>query len=139
MKILLSGKQEEAVCEEASRIAKLLREAAAPGASKTNKDQGGLFDLKKTGTGAIASRPRILGPAPAPLTRLQGKFRIQILIKSPTSAVNQQLLERVEGKLKPRRGVDLLCLLEESAFHVRSCDFQFQQHAHSSTAKNDRH
>ncbi|MDE0738412.1 MAG: primosomal protein N' [Planctomycetota bacterium] len=108
VKILLSGKQEEAVCEEASRIAELLREAAAPGASKTNKDQGGLFDLKKTGTGAVASRPRILGPAPAPLTRLQGKFRIQILIKSPTSAVNQQLLERVEGKLKPRRGVDLL-------------------------------
>jgi hypothetical protein len=30
------------------------------------------------------------------------------LIKSPTSAVNQQLLERVEDKLKPRRGVDLL-------------------------------
>ena len=108
MKILLSGKQEEAVCEEAARIAKLLRGAVAAGDSETDKDQGGLFDLKKTGTGAIASRPRILGPAPAPLTRLQGKFRIQILIKSPTSAVNQQLLERVEDKLKPRRGVDLL-------------------------------
>ena len=105
VKILLSGKNEEAVEKEAGRIGELLRQASSP--ARRQEGSGSLSELKKTGAGALASRPRILGQAPAPLNKLQGKFRIQILIKSPTSAVNQRLLERVEDQLKPRRGVDL--------------------------------
>ena len=108
MKILLSGKVEEKVREEAARIGEILRQAASADGSGGARDSGDLSELKKTWAGALASRPRILGPAPAPLNRLQGKFRIQILIKSPTSAVNQRLLERVKDRLKPRRGVDLV-------------------------------
>jgi primosomal protein N' (replication factor Y) len=105
VKILLSGKNEEAVEKEAGRIGELLRQASSP--ARRQEGSGSLSELKKTGAGALASRPRILGPAPAPLNKLQGKFRIQILIKSPTSAVNQRLLEKVEARLKTRRGVDL--------------------------------
>ena len=105
VKILLSGKNEDAVEEEAGRIGEILRQASSP--ARRQDESGSLSELKKTGAGALASRPRILGPAPAPLNKLQGKFRIQILIKSPTSAVNHRLLERVETRLKPRRGVDL--------------------------------
>ena len=108
VKILLSGKVEANVREEAVRIGEILRQAASPGGSEAAQGSDGLSDLKKTGAGSLESRPRILGPAPAPLNRLQGKFRIQILIKSPTSAVNQRLLERVKDRLKPRRGVDLV-------------------------------
>ena len=108
VKILLSGKVEEKVREEAARIGEILRQAASADGSGGARDSGDLSELKKTWAGALASRPRILGPAPAPLNRLQGKFRIQILIKSPTSAVNQRLLERVKDRLKPRRGVDLV-------------------------------
>jgi primosomal protein N' (replication factor Y) len=105
VKILLSGKNEDSVEKEAARIGEILRQASSP--ARQPESSGSLSEIKKTGAGALASRPRILGPAPAPLNKLQGKFRIQILIKSPTSAVNQRLLERVEDRLKPRRGVDL--------------------------------
>jgi primosomal protein N' (replication factor Y) len=105
VKILLSGKNEDSVEKEAARIGEILRQASSP--ARRPEGSGSLSELKKTGAGALASRPRILGPAPAPLNKLQGKFRIQILIKSPTSAVNQRLLERVEDRLKPRRGVNL--------------------------------
>jgi primosomal protein N' (replication factor Y) len=61
--VRLSGPQEEPVIKEARRLAAALEDLRT-------HDQ----DLR--------ARVRILGPAPAGLTRLQGRFRWQILIKS---------------------------------------------------------
>jgi primosomal protein N' (replication factor Y) len=61
--VRLSGPQEEPVAQEARRLAAALE-------NLRSRDQ----DLR--------TRVRILGPAPAGLTRLQNRFRWQILIKS---------------------------------------------------------
>ncbi len=61
--VRLSGPQEEPVIREARRLAATLE-------NLRTRDQ----DLR--------ARVRILGPAPAGLTRLQGRFRLQIIIKS---------------------------------------------------------
>ncbi len=39
------------------------------------------------------ARPRVLGPAPAPLEKLRGKYRIQILVKWPAGSDHAPLLE----------------------------------------------
>ena len=61
--VRLSGPQEESVVREARRLAAVLEQF-------------------RTSDGDLRARVRILGPAPAGLTRLQGRFRWQILIKS---------------------------------------------------------
>jgi primosomal protein N' (replication factor Y) len=61
--VRLSGPQEEPVAREARRLA-----AALENFRTHHQD--------------LRTRVRILGPAPAGLTRLQGRFRWQILIKS---------------------------------------------------------
>jgi primosomal protein N' (replication factor Y) len=61
--VRLSGMQEEAVAQQAKRLADRLRRAI-----RRNPD--------------LASRLRVLGPAPAGLARLKGRFRWQILLKS---------------------------------------------------------
>jgi primosomal protein N' (replication factor Y) len=61
--VRLSGMQEEAVAHQAQKLADTLRRTI-----RRNPD--------------LASRLRVLGPAPAGLARLKGRFRWQILLKS---------------------------------------------------------
>jgi primosomal protein N' (replication factor Y) len=76
--VRLSGPKEEPVAKEARRLADALE-------NFRRRDQ----DLR--------TRVRILGPAPAGLTRLQGRFRWQILIKSYGRPPLLRLLQHLPG------------------------------------------
>ena len=41
------------------------------------------------------SAPRVLGPAPAPIERLRGRHRIQLLVKSPSARALAEVLRAV--------------------------------------------
>jgi primosomal protein N' (replication factor Y) (superfamily II helicase) len=55
----------------------------------------------RTGDQDLRSRLRVLGPAPAGLTRLQGRFRWQILIKSCGRAPLGYLLQHLRRDWAP--------------------------------------
>ena len=61
--VRLSGPEEDSVAREARRLA-------------------GALEARRTGDQELRARVRILGPAPAGLTRLKARYRWQILIKS---------------------------------------------------------
>jgi primosomal protein N' (replication factor Y) len=88
--VRLSGMQEEAVAHQAQKLADTLRRTI-----RRNPD--------------LASRLRVLGPAPAGLARLKGRFRWQILLKSygrpPLVAVLHHL--RQTWSAPPKSKVDL--------------------------------
>jgi len=85
VKIQLQSPDLEALKQEAERIAGLLRTAAS-GASE---------------------RCRILGPAPSPVARIQGKHRYQILLKSKTHASLTHVLQALQGEnSRGKRGVE---------------------------------
>jgi primosomal protein N' (replication factor Y) len=46
----------------------------------------------------------ILGPAPAPLARLKGEFRVQILLKSPNRKRLREVLDRALAEVQDRHG-----------------------------------
>jgi primosomal protein N' (replication factor Y) len=85
----LSGMQEEAVAHQAKKLAETLRRSI-----RRHPD--------------LSSRLRVLGPAPAGLARLKGRFRWQILLKSygrpPLVAVLQHLRQTWSA---PKSKVDL--------------------------------
>jgi primosomal protein N' (replication factor Y) len=80
VKILFQGTDPERVAAEAARAAALLREDARDA--------------------------RVLGAVPAPITRIQGKHRFQILLKSASSTRLHALIERLEAALPERAGVE---------------------------------
>jgi primosomal protein N' (replication factor Y) len=88
--VRLSGAQEDAVAHQAKKLADTLRRTI-----RRNPD--------------LASRLRVLGPAPAGLARLKGRFRWQILLKSygrpPLLALLQHL--RQTWSSHPKSKVDL--------------------------------
>jgi primosomal protein N' (replication factor Y) len=75
-KVLVQGPDLDAVGQEAERIAEALRER--PGA-------------------------RILGPVPAPIARIQGKHRQQILLKSSSIGALHGLLAHLESRAPGKR------------------------------------
>ena len=80
--VRLSGPIEETVAREARRLAAVLENL-------------------RTGDQDLRSRVRILGPAPAGLARLQGRFRWQILIKSCGRAPLGHLLQHLRRAWTP--------------------------------------
>ena len=80
--VRLSGPLEAPVAREARRLAAILENL-------------------RTGDADLRSRVRILGPAPAGLTRLQGRFRWQILIKSYGRAPLVHLLQHLRRVWTP--------------------------------------
>jgi primosomal protein N' (replication factor Y) len=48
---------------------------------------------------------RVLGPAPAPVEKLRGKYRFHMLVFSDHKLALQQVVSRVQGQLKPIDGV----------------------------------
>jgi len=80
--VRLSGPLEAPVAREARRLAAILENL-------------------RTGDADLRSRVRILGPAPAGLTRLQGRFRWQILIKSYGRAPLLHLLQHLRRVCTP--------------------------------------
>jgi primosomal protein N' (replication factor Y) (superfamily II helicase) len=80
--VRLSGPLEAPVAREARRLAAILENL-------------------RTGNADLRSRVRILGPAPAGLTRLQGRFRWQILIKSYGRAPLLHLLQHLRRAWSP--------------------------------------
>lgn len=53
---------------------------------------------------ATAEGPTLLGPAPAPLARLRGHFRIHLLLKSPSRRALREALHRLPQAPKMHRG-----------------------------------
>ncbi len=47
---------------------------------------------------------RVLGPVPAPIARIQGRHRLQILLKSESRAAIHRALASLKKRSKPRRG-----------------------------------
>jgi primosomal protein N' (replication factor Y) len=43
---------------------------------------------------------RILGPAPAPITRIKGKTRWQLVLKAPSHAVMARTIDAIERALE---------------------------------------
>jgi primosomal protein N' (replication factor Y) len=92
VKILFHGPAAERVDQEAQRTAAFLREG---------EKSDGSFGLQKP------PGCRVLGPAPSPISKIQGKHRRQILLKSPSPSSLHSLLHRLEkGLPKPARGVE---------------------------------
>lgn len=91
--VRLSGPQEESVAGEARRLAAALE-------NFRHSDQ----DLR--------SKVRILGPAPAGLTRLQGRFRWQVLIKSYGRPSMLRLLQHVRQAWTPKVRAGLTIALD---------------------------
>ena len=80
--VRLSGPLEAPVAQEARRLAAILENL-------------------RTGDADLRSRVRVLGPAPAGLTRLQGRFRWQLLIKSYGRAPLVHLLQHLRRVWTP--------------------------------------
>lgn len=78
VKLLFQGANEERVSAEAKEAARILAE-----------DRAGC---------------RVLGPAPSPIARIQGKFRFQILLKSTSTQRLHALLARLESARPARKG-----------------------------------
>jgi primosomal protein N' (replication factor Y) len=78
VKILFQGPSEDRVSEEAKAVAGILAQGQ-PGC-------------------------RVLGPAPSPIARIQGKFRFQILLKSASTQQLHALLGRLEKERQGRKG-----------------------------------
>jgi primosomal protein N' (replication factor Y) len=78
VKLLFQGSSEEDVAREAKHALEVLREAS--------------------------SGVRILGPAPSPIARIQGRHRQQILLKSASSAALRRAVERLEERCPQRKG-----------------------------------
>jgi primosomal protein N' (replication factor Y) len=55
----------------------------------------------------LAERLTGVGPSPAPLARLRGKFRWHYLLKSTSPALLESALHRLATRWRPPRGVQL--------------------------------
>jgi primosomal protein N' (replication factor Y) (superfamily II helicase) len=77
--ISLSGTAEKTVAQQADQAAQLLREL--------RRQQH--------------SRPEILGPAPAPLAKVRGRFRWQLLVKASQRTELKQLLLHFQSRWQP--------------------------------------
>ncbi|WP_318258416.1 hypothetical protein [Geobacter anodireducens] len=62
-----------------------------------------LRELRRDGGGRV----EILGPAPAPLAKLRGRFRRQILLKAADRTTLHRLVRRVRESFQPPAGVRL--------------------------------
>ncbi|HEV3302265.1 MAG TPA: primosomal protein N', partial [Planctomycetaceae bacterium] len=83
-RIIVRGEDAEAVREEARRIAKLCTESAA-----SHK-----FDV------------RLLGPAPAPVSRIKGQYRFHVLLAAPQGDAVRIVWREVVSQLSPRDEVE---------------------------------
>lgn len=84
-RVIFRGKQERLVCETARTVAAKLRAAVA----EQDPDA------------------RVLGAAPAPITRLRGNFRFHLQIAAPTPERVKQLWQHVEAGLVLPDGVEM--------------------------------
>ena len=67
--------------------------------------------------GANAAAPWVLGPAPAPLSLLRGKYRYRILIKAARNFALQEWLFVWLAKLKPPASVRVKVDIEPYSFY----------------------
>jgi primosomal protein N' (replication factor Y) (superfamily II helicase) len=66
-------------------------------------------DLAKAVTSASPQEWQILGPSPAPMSRLKGVWRWHILVKAPSGAPLPEVLGAAMKGLKRRAGVSIAC------------------------------
>jgi primosomal protein N' (replication factor Y) len=83
-RIIVRGEDAEAVREEARHIARLCTESAA-----SHK-----FDV------------RLLGPAPAPVSRIKGQHRFHVLLAAPQGDAVRTVWREVVSQLSPREDVE---------------------------------
>ncbi len=82
VKIVISGTVEDKVKKEADRIGKILKQHAPDGC-------------------------QVLGPVVSPIAKIQSRYRMQVLLKSRSSASLHDLLEKNERELKSRGKTDV--------------------------------
>lgn len=97
--VRLTGVQEEAVGREAQNLAGALKKSLAKDA-------------------ALAAHVRVLGPAPAGLARLKGRFRWQLLLKSYGRPALEQTLAQVRNLWRPPNRDRLSLTLDVDPGHL---------------------
>jgi primosomal protein N' (replication factor Y) len=83
-RIIIRGKDAEEVRDAAKRIAQLCTDAA--------KSNG--LDV------------RVLGPAPAPVSRIKGQYRFHVMLAAPQGDAVRGLWRKVVSQLSPRENVE---------------------------------
>ena len=83
-RIIIRGEHEDEVREEARRIATLCSETAK----------------------AQALDVRLLGPAPAPISRIKGQYRFHVMLAAPQGDAVRTLWRQVASQLSPREDVE---------------------------------
>ncbi len=83
-RIIIRGEREDDVREEARHIATLCGDAAK----------------------AQALDVRLLGPAPAPVSRIKGQYRFHVMLAAPPGDVVRALWRQVASQLSPRDAVE---------------------------------
>ncbi len=83
-RIIIRGEHEDEVREEARRIATLCSETAK----------------------AQALDIRLLGPAPAPISRIKGQYRFHVMLAAPQGDAVRTLWRQVASQLSPREDVE---------------------------------
>jgi primosomal protein N' (replication factor Y) len=91
-RIILRGKEQEAMAAFAERLAECFRRALEQVAAKPASGKAPML--------------RLLGPAEAPLTRLQGYYRYHFQVQSTSVAALHDLLKQALGTVKPPEGID---------------------------------
>jgi len=116
-KLVLSGGDEAKVSAEGERVGAALRRNATAGSTsgQSPADDDAAASAPRIAApsdGLLAvlrgeGGPQILGPAAAPIARIQDRFRVQILIKAPTPAAIRALLDQSDDAIRPRKGVEI--------------------------------
>jgi primosomal protein N' (replication factor Y) len=108
---IMSGEEEAFLRAEAE--ARL--EAGAPpygryaGVIVSGPDEGRVWRtaeaLAREAPRLAPARAELLGPAPAPLARVRGRFRVRLLVKAPRGPALQQALRAWRDSVRPEAGV----------------------------------
>ncbi len=91
-RVIIRGKEPESAAAFAERLARGFRRA--------------LEEVSAKPASGRAPMLRLLGPAEAPLTRLQGYYRFHFQLQSNNVAALHDLLKHALGEMKPVEGID---------------------------------
>ncbi|MGG7567409.1 primosomal protein N' [Rhodovulum sp. DZ06] len=122
IRAILDGDEEAFLREEAERR----MQAGAPpygrmaGVIVSGPDEGRAARtaeaLARAGEGLGRSGVQLFGPAPAPISRIRGKYRFRLLAKAPRSAPLQKALRAWRDSVKPEPGVTVKIDIDPQSF-----------------------
>lgn len=119
---ILSGEEETFLREEAERR----REAGAPPYGRyaavivSGTDEGRVWRtaeaLSREAALLTPAAAELLGPAPAPIYRIRGRFRVRLLAKAPRGPALQPALRTWRASVKPEAGVMVRIDMDPQSF-----------------------